>query len=78
MIMKKSSKFLAAFAAMSLLAAGALFAADESKPGKCCANAAKDGKTCAHPCCVDAAKAGNNCTKCGGSGKIAKPADAKK
>ncbi len=69
----KSSKFIAAFAALSMIAAGALFAADKeaSKPGGCCTKAAKDGKTCAHPCCVEAAKAGNNCTKCGGSGKIA-------
>lgn len=68
----KSSKFVAAFAALSIIAAGALFAADKdaSKPGGCCTKAAKDGKTCAHPCCVESAKAGNNCTKCGGSGKI--------
>lgn len=77
--MKKSSKFISALAAISIMAAGALFAADkaESKPGGCCVKASKDGKTCAHPCCVEAAKAGNNCTKCGGSGKIAKT-EAKK
>ena len=74
--MKKSSKFVSALAAISILAAGALFAADKaaSKPGGCCTKAAKDGKTCAHPCCVEAAKAGNNCTKCGGSGAMAKEA----
>ncbi len=32
--------------------------------GSCCAKAAADGKTCAHPCCVDAAKAGGVCKKC--------------
>ena len=73
--MKKSSKkFIAAFAVLSILAAGALFGADKavSKPGGCCVKAAKDGKTCSHGCCVEAAKKGDNCTKCGGSGKIAK------
>ncbi len=64
------TKFLAAFAAFAIIASGALFAADEAKPGKCCAKASAEGKTCSHPCCVEAAKAGNNCTKCGGAGKI--------
>lgn len=77
--MKKSSKFVSALAAISILAAGALFAADKtaSKPGGCCTKAAKEGKTCTHGCCVEAAKAGDNCTKCGGSGKIVKT-EAKK
>jgi hypothetical protein len=76
----KSSKSLLAFVALSFAAAGFVFAADkaENKAGKCCANAAKEGKACAHGCCVAAAKEGNNCTKCGGSGKIEKKADAKK
>jgi hypothetical protein len=73
--MKKS--FLA-IALSSLFAAGALFAADASKTAKCCADAKTSGKTCEHACCVEAAKAGNNCTKCGGSGKVEKPAEAKK
>ena len=47
-------------------------AASEAKPATCCANAAKDGKSCAHGCCVEAAKAGQNCAKCGGSGAMAK------
>lgn len=72
------TKFLAAFAALAFVAASALFAAEEAKPGKCCAKATAEGKTCSHPCCVEAAKAGNNCTKCGGSGKVATKADAKK
>ncbi|MES2692518.1 MAG: hypothetical protein V4773_03525 [Verrucomicrobiota bacterium] len=76
--MKKSSKFLAAIVAISFIAAGALFAADEAKPGKCCAKATSEGKTCSHPCCVEATKKGDNCTKCGGSGKISTKADAKK
>lgn len=64
-------------AVLSLCAAGFTYAAEgkkatESKPGKCCAAAAKKGETCSHPCCVEAAKAGNNCTKCGGSGPLAK------
>ena len=63
---------------MSLVTAGIAFAAGaESKAGKCCAAAAKDGKTCTHACCVAAAKEGNNCTKCGGVGKITKKADKK-
>jgi hypothetical protein len=76
----KSSKTLLAIVALSFAAAGFAFAADkaENKAGKCCANAAKEGKACSHGCCVEAAKAGNNCTKCGGSGKIEKKADAKK
>jgi hypothetical protein len=77
----KSSKSFLALIALSLATAGFVFAAAdkaESKPGKCCAKAAAEGKTCAHPCCVEAAKEGNNCTKCGGAGKITKKADAKK
>ncbi len=75
----KKSKSLIAFAVVSLFA-GLAFAADkvESKAGKCCATAAKDGKACAHACCVESAKAGNNCTKCGGAGKIEKKVEAKK
>ncbi|MGH8021472.1 MAG: hypothetical protein ACREIA_24970 [Opitutaceae bacterium] len=75
----KKSKLLAAFAVVSLFAMGPLLAAEkaESKPGKCCAKAAAEGKTCAHPCCVEAAKAGENCTKCGGSGKIEKKEENK-
>jgi hypothetical protein len=76
--MKKS--FLA-LAVAGLFAAGALFAAEtktENKVAGCCATAAKDGKTCTHACCIEAAKAGNNCTKCGGAGKVEKPAEAKK
>ncbi len=58
---------------ISAFATGLAFAgAAESKPGKCCAAAAKDGKTCAHKCCVDSAKEGKNCSKCGGAGDIAK------
>ena len=68
----KTSKILAAFAALSIFAAGALFAADkvENKTAGCCAKAKGEGKTCTHECCVAAAKDGNNCTKCKGSGKI--------
>lgn len=75
--MTKSSKSIIALIALSLASAGFVFAAAdkapaESKAGKCCAAAAKDGKTCDHKCCVAAAKEGNNCTKCGGAGKIEK------
>ena len=78
--MKKTSHFFAAFAAFSMLAAGALFAADkvENKVAGCCAKAQADGKTCTHKCCVEAAKDGNNCTTCKGSGKIEKKVEAKK
>ena len=71
-------KSIIVFAVLSLCAAGLTFAADDSKaapvskPAKCCATAAKDGKTCAHSCCVEAAKEGKNCTKCGGAGDIEK------
>ena len=68
-------KSIVTFVVASLFAAGVAFAAAEaSKPGKCCAAAAKEGKKCEHKCCVEAAKAGDNCTKCGGAGKLAKPA----
>ncbi len=78
--MKKSIQSFLAIAVLAIAGAGFAFAAEkaESKPGKCCATAAKDGKTCSHACCVEAAKAGNNCTKCGGAGKIATKAEAKK
>ncbi|MEX2044801.1 MAG: hypothetical protein WD941_05560 [Opitutus sp.] len=67
---------LAVFASALLFGSGLVFAADgkapapASKEAKCCMNAAKDEKKCAHPCCVEAAKAGNHCTKCGGSGPL--------
>ena len=73
----KSSKSFIALAVASLIAAGAMFAA-ESKVAGCCAAPAKEGKTCTHACCVEAAKAGDNCTKCKGSGKIEKKVEAKK
>ena len=66
-------KSIVTFAVASLFAAGLAFAAAESKPGKCCAAAAKDGKKCEHKCCVASAKDGKNCEKCGGAGEIAKP-----
>ena len=56
--MKKSSRSFIALAVASLFAAGAMFAAD-SKVAGCCANAAKDGKTCTHACCIEATKAGD-------------------
>ncbi len=75
----KSSKSLITFAVASLFAASLAFAAAvENKAAGCCAKAKAEGKTCTHPCCVEAAKNGDNCTKCKGSGKIEKNADAKK
>ena len=78
--MKKSPKLIAAFAVLSLFAAG-LFAAEkeaakptDAKVAGCCTKAKADGKACSHACCVESAKAGNNCTKCGGSGAMAKEA----
>ena len=71
-------KSIIALAVFSLCAINSTFAADEkkaaseSKPAKCCAEAAKDGKACSHGCCVDAAKDGKNCTECGGSGTTEK------
>ena len=69
-------KSIIALAVFSLCAASLSFAADdkkpESKPAKCCAEAAKEGKACTHGCCVDAAKEGKNCTECGGTGNIEK------
>jgi hypothetical protein len=77
----KLKNTIAAFVAVSLLAAGVAFAAEGKKEAKvagCCAKAAKDGKACGHECCVAAAKAGKNCEKCGGSGDLAKKPEAKK
>jgi hypothetical protein len=65
----------------SILAAGALFAADakvEAKVAGCCSKATKDGKACTHECCAAAAKDGQNCAKCGGSGALAKKEEKKK
>ncbi|MEY4941445.1 MAG: hypothetical protein RIQ93_3180 [Verrucomicrobiota bacterium] len=80
----KLIKSILAIAVLSMFTSGSFAAAEgkkteatESKPGKCCAAATKDGKTCAHPCCVEAAAAGNNCTKCGGSGALAKKKKSK-
>jgi len=50
----------------------ALASVAQAGPGKCCANAKKDGKACTHKCCVEAAKDGKWCEKCGGEGKIPK------
>lgn len=76
----KSLNTLRLIAIVALAAFGYAYAADEApaKAAGCCNRAAKDGKACAHECCVTAAKEGKNCTKCGGSGEMAKPADAKK
>lgn len=79
--MKKTSKSFVALAIASLFAASWMYAAEtktESKVAGCCSKAQSEGKTCDHACCVEAAKAGNNCTKCKGSGKIEKKAEAKK
>lgn len=82
----KLQKTIASVIAGSFLLAGLAFAAPDAKPAaaeahasKCCAKAAKDGKTCTHECCAAAAKEGKNCEKCGGAGKIAdnKKAEAK-
>ncbi len=69
---------IAAFAFISGLTAGFVYAEDqqkddstESRKAKCCEKAGKEDKGCSHECCVEAAKAGKNCEKCGG-------ADAKK
>ena len=36
----------------------------EDPHAKCCADAKKAGKECAHPCCVKATKDGKECEKC--------------
>src|SRR4051812_26715494 len=63
----KSPKSIIALIALSLLAAGASFAADAkkeaavSKQAGCCAKAEAKGEKCTHECCVAAAKEGKNC-----------------
>lgn len=76
----KKSKSLVAFLLAPVFAAAVAMAADkvENKVAGCCSKAQSEGKTCSHACCVEASKAGNNCTKCKGSGKIEKKAEAKK
>lgn len=73
-------KLFRTLAVLAAVSAGLAFAADtkEAKVAGCCAKAAADHKTCEHACCVAAAKDGKNCEKCGGSGMLAKPAEAKK
>ncbi|HEX2855201.1 MAG TPA: hypothetical protein VHO24_18345 [Opitutaceae bacterium] len=77
----KSLTSLRLIAVVAVAAFGYAFAADSTpapKAAACCTKAAADGKACAHGCCVTAAKDGKNCEKCGGSGAMAKPAEAKK
>ena len=61
-------KFVMTIAA-TLIAAGALMAAESKlegkiKEGSCCDKATKAGKVCAHKCCVEAAKDKKVCAKC--------------
>ena len=73
----KLQKTIIALAVGSLLSVGVAIAGDAkndaAKAAKCCAKAAKDGKTCTHECCIAAAKDGKNCEKCGGSGALETP-----
>ena len=58
----KLHKLLAiALASAALLAHPTLA---EDPHAKCCAEAKKAGKECAHPCCVQAKKDGKVCEKC--------------
>ncbi len=61
-------KFVMTIAA-TLIAAGALMAAESKlegkvKEGSCCDKAIKAEKACKHPCCVEAAKEKKVCAKC--------------
>jgi hypothetical protein len=73
-------KLLRTLALLCVVSAGLAFAAEtkEAKVAACCAKAAAEHKSCEHACCIAAAKEGKNCTQCGGSGALAKPAEAKK
>ena len=66
--MKMIKTLLVALCAVAILAATAV----AGEPGKCCAKAKAEGKTCEHKCCVAAAKDGKECEKCGGKGEIKK------
>jgi hypothetical protein len=67
-VMKMIKTLVVAVFACALLAGVAL----AGEPGKCCAKAKAEGKTCDHKCCVAAAKDGKECEKCGGKGEIKK------
>lgn len=71
----KPIRSLLALTVAAFVFSGVAFAGDDkpaaaSKPAKCCAKAAKDGKACDHECCGTAAAAGKNCDKCGGVGMV--------
>lgn len=71
----KHIRSLLALTVASFVLSGVALAGDDkpaaaSKPAKCCAKAAKDGKACEHECCTAAAAAGKNCDKCGGIGLV--------
>ena len=59
--MKVTKLFAVALACGVLLVHPAL---GEDPHAKCCAEAKKAGKECAHPCCVQAKKDGKVCEKC--------------
>ena len=58
----KLPKLFAIALAFGVLALHPAFGEDPH--AKCCAEAKKAGKECAHPCCVQAKKDGKVCEKC--------------
>ena len=59
----KSIKLLTAAAFAAAMMTASSFGADDPH-AKCCAEAKKAGKECAHPCCVQAKKDDKACAKC--------------
>ncbi|MDB6066136.1 MAG: hypothetical protein JWR26_2344 [Pedosphaera sp.] len=72
-VLKDKMKLLTKFTLIAftfVLISGSAFA----NQADCCKKAADAGKRCNMKCCVAAAKDGKECEKCGGSGKLKKPA----
>ena len=67
----KLPKLFAIALACGVLAVHPAFGEDPH--AKCCAEAKKAGKECAHPCCVQAKKDGKVCEKCPPAEKDKKP-----
>ena len=59
----KTIKLLTATACAVAMMTASSFGTEDPH-AKCCAEAKKAGKECAHPCCVQAKKDGKVCEKC--------------
>ncbi len=60
----RTMKTIISAAAFAVAMTAALSFGAEDPHAKCCVEAKKAGKECAHPCCVQANKDGKVCEKC--------------